>query len=163
MILDLIALDGTSRVWLYQAHRELTYDELDEIREDIFNFLSSWTAHSAELHTYGNVFHRRFLGLFVDQSLAASASGCSIDASVRFIQELGKKYDIDFFDRMTYCYMDAEEIIHSISHTELPAAYATGLVTDNTLFFDHLVKDKASFLSSWLVPLRDSWHYRFAK
>jgi len=163
MILDLIALDGTSRVWLYQADRELSYDELDDIREDLFGFLSQWTAHNAELHTYGNVFHRRFLGLFVDESLSTSASGCSIDASVRFVQDLGQKYSIDFFDRMQYSYMDAEEIIHTISHTELPAAYAEGLVVDETLFFDHLVKDKTSFLKSWLVPLKDSWHYKFIK
>ena len=161
MILDLIALDGTARVWIYQADRELTYDELDDIREDLQAFMSEWTAHSAELHTYGNVFHRRFLGLFVDESMAASASGCSIDASVRFVQAMGSKYGIDFFDRMTYSYMDSDEVIHSIKHTELASAYKAGMITDSTLFFDHLVKDKSSFLTSWLVPLKDSWHFRF--
>jgi len=78
MILDLIALENTSRVWLYQADRDLTYDELDDVREDIFNFLGGWTAHAAELHTYGNIFHRRFLGLFVDETASTGASGCSI-------------------------------------------------------------------------------------
>ena len=161
MILDLIALENTSRVWLYQADRDLTYDELDDVREDIFNFLGSWTAHAAELHTYGNVFHRRFLGLFVDETASAGASGCSIDSSVRFVQELGGKYGINFFDRMSYDYMDEKEEIHFINHTEMPEAYKNGVIDDNTLFFNHLVKSKGEFLKSWLVPLKESWHFKF--
>lgn len=161
MILDLIALDPTSRVWLYQADRELSYDELDDARELLFDFLSEWTAHRQELHTYGNIFHRRFLGLFVDESQAAGASGCSIDSSVRFVQQLGERMDINFFERTAYAYMDAQEVIHPIGHADLGTAYSSGQITDDTLFFDNLVKTKEQFLKSWLVPLKDSWHSRF--
>lgn len=161
MILDLIALDNSSRVWLYQADREFTYDELDEAREDIFNFLDQWTAHSVELNTYGNIFHRRFLGLFVDESTSTGASGCSIDSSVRFVQELGEKFGIDFFNRMIYSYMTAEEDIKLLAHHELSSAHKTGIINDDTLFFDNLVKTKGQFLERWLIPLKDSWHQKF--
>jgi hypothetical protein len=160
MILDLIALDNSSKVWIYQSDKEFTYDELDYAREDIFHFLSEWTAHSAELDSYGNIFHKRFLAFFVDES-KAHASGCSIDTSVRFVEALGKKMNKDFFDRMTYAYMDEEEDIHTLHHNNLSGAYADGKVFDSTFFFNNLVKTKGDFLTNWIRPLDESWHKRF--
>ena len=60
MILDLIALNENSRVWLYQANRELNDQELELAREQLYDFLDQWTAHSSKLYCYGNIFHRRF-------------------------------------------------------------------------------------------------------
>ena len=159
MILDLIALDNASKVWIYQSDKEFTYDELDEAREDIFHFLNDWTAHSRELYCYGNIFHKRFLAIFADET-NTHASGCSIDKSVRFVEALGNKYGKDFFDRMTYAYMK-DENIHTLHHTELPNNYAAGKIDDETLFFDNLVKNKGEFLKGWLKPLKTSWHNRF--
>lgn len=159
MIRDLIALENTSKVWLYQAHRELTYDELDFIRPRIFEFLERWTSHNQQLMTYGNVFHRRFLGLFVDETLSG-ASGCSIDKSVHFVESMGAQLKIDFFQRSTFCYLK-EDVIYDVQSSELNTQLQDGLIDDETLFFDNNVKDKDAFLKRWLVPFKESWHYRF--
>lgn len=160
MLLDLIALDNSSRVWIYQADRFLTYDELDQVRDRLFPFLQEWVSHDNKLATYGNIFHRRFLAFFVDESQAHVASGCSIDASVRFVKDLGSRIGVDFFDRMTYCYLEDDEVV-SVAHHALPDLYRSGAITDETIFFDHLVKEKGEFLTSWTKPLRNSWHKRF--
>lgn len=132
MILDLIALDDTSKVWIYQSDKEFTYDELDIAREDIFHFLTDWTAHSQGLTCYGNIFHRRFLAFFVDET-NSHASGCSIDKSVKFVEYLGNKLGKDFFDRMTYVYMVDEEI-STLHHADLQNAYISKKIDDETLF-----------------------------
>ncbi len=157
MILDLIALDNSSKVWIYQADREFTYDELDFSREKIHEFLSVWTSHNQELHTYGNIFHRRFLALFVDESGAASASGCSIDKSVHFVQQLGNVLGIDFFNRLNYSYFENEEEIQMLPQSAFSEAYQSGTITDDTLVFDHLVKSKGDFLENWVRPLGQTW------
>ncbi len=159
MILDLIALDDSSKVWIYQSDKEFTYDELDVAREEIFHFLNDWTAHSRELNCYGNIFHKRFLAFFVDES-NSYASGCSIDKSVKFVERLGNKLGKDFFDRMTYAYMVDEEI-YTIPHAELGTAYAANKINEETFFFDNLVKSKGDFLKNWIKPLKSSWHKRF--
>jgi len=159
MILDLIALDDSAKVWIYQSDREFTYDELDAAREDIFHFLTDWTAHSRELYCYGNIFHKRFLAFFVDES-HSQASGCSIDKSVKFVEFLGNKYGKDLFDRMTYAYLEDDQI-HTIAHQKMPEAYVQKQITDETLFFDNLVKNKGAFLQDWIKPLKSSWHARF--
>jgi hypothetical protein len=160
MLVDLIALDNSARVWVYQGDRELEDDELIEAREHIFGFMDQWTAHNQKLLTYGNIFHRRFLCLFVDESLAG-ASGCSIDSSVHFIEQLGNALKIDFFDRSNVCFLDNEENIHSIPLAEVNSAFQTGVVKSDTFFFDNLVKTKADFLTKWTTPLNQSWISRF--
>lgn len=162
MVLDLIALDNQSRVWIYQADRELTYEELDRARDLLFPFLRDWTSHDQMLMTYGNVFHRRYLALFVDETQAHQASGCSIDASVRFVKALEAELKVDFFNRMIYTYMVDEEI-RSIKHSELKTAFTSGEINENTLFFDNLVKTKGDFLQEWVKPLQESWHYKFVQ
>ena len=159
MIRDLIALSDSSKTWIYQADRFLTYDELDNMRPLIFEFLESWTAHRENLMTYGNIFHKRFLVIFVDESIHG-ASGCSIDASVKFITQLGSQFGIDFFDRATFTYMQEDEI-YDIASNELVRAMESGKINEETLFFDNLVSTKGQFLKSWLKPLKSSWHYKF--
>jgi len=157
LILDLIALDNSSKVWIYQADREFSYDELDVAREHIQNFLSTWTSHNAELHTYGNIFHRRFLAIFVDESQSTGASGCSIDKSVHFVQTLGQELGIDFFNRRLYSFFKNEEDIETLSEEDFSLAYANGKVLNSTLVFDNLVKDKEGFIKNWIRPLDQTW------
>jgi len=161
MVADLIALDDRSRVWIYQSDKALPDEARYEIQEYLFQFLSQWTAHSAALKSYGNVFHDQFLTLFVDET-GAAASGCSIDSSVRFVQQIGEKYNVDFFNRMIFSYLDEEQKkIITMSNVEFKKAYANGVINDDTLVFDNLVKTKDQFLKEWLKPLKDSWHMRF--
>lgn len=163
MVADLIALDNRSRVWIYQSDQELPAEARYEIQDYLFQFLSQWTAHHAELKSYGNVFHDQFLTLFVDET-TAPASGCSIDSSVHFVQQLGQKYNVDFFNRMIFSYLDeAQEKVITLSKDDFKTAYANGTIHDETLVFDNLVKTKDQFLKEWLKPLKDSWHKRFVK
>jgi hypothetical protein len=159
MVRDLIALDDSSKVWLYQADKAFSDEDVLAIRKRLFEFLNNWTSHNRDLLTYGNVFHRRFLGIFVDES-QAGASGCSIDKSVHFLESLGAQFNTDFFRRDLFTYIQNDQI-QEIEFSRMKSAYADNEINDETLFFDHLVKDKKSFLNSWLVPLKDSWHKRF--
>ncbi len=161
MIRDLIALDNSSKIWIYQSNRDFTYDELDEARHILFNFLESWTSHNQQLLTYGNIFHKRFLAFFVDETIAG-ASGCSIDKSVHFVESFGHHFNIDLFDRNTFAYMVDDEIFF-LNKTELKAAYQENKINDDTLFFNHLVATKGDFLKKWISPLKTTWIHRFVK
>jgi len=161
MVADLIALDDKSRVWIYQADKTLSDEQRYEIQGHLYTFLSQWTAHHAALKSYGNLFHDQFLTLFVDET-TASASGCSIDASVHFVEQLGNRYQVDFFNRMIFSYLDEEtQRVITLGREEFKAAYQAGDIGDQTLVFDNLVKTKDQFLTEWLKPLKNSWHKRF--
>ncbi|MBK8700235.1 MAG: hypothetical protein IPN29_12175 [Saprospiraceae bacterium] len=132
MIRELIALAPESKVWIYQADREITMEELDKMRPRVYDFVEEWTSHSQELMSYGNIFHQHFLALFVDESISG-ASGCSIDRSVHFVSSLGADFGIDFFGRDRFFYLQ-EEVVKSVAIQEFGTAYSAQKITDETLF-----------------------------
>jgi len=82
-------LPDDSKVWIYQSNRKLTDNEVAEIEADIMVFLENWSAHGTSLEASFAVKYNRFIVLAVNQEVQA-ATGCSIDASVQFIQKLEK-------------------------------------------------------------------------
>lgn len=90
----------------------------------------------------------------------ASASGCSIDASVYFIQKLEKEFDIDLLDKMNVTFYNGEFIAHKTLSDFRKMAKAKS-VSKNTVVFNNLVNTKIDYLENWEVPAKDSWHNRF--
>ena len=50
MLVDFNTLPDDSRIWIYQANRTLTEDEVSEIETKLSKFIQEWTAHGANLN-----------------------------------------------------------------------------------------------------------------
>lgn len=92
-------LPKSSNVWLYQADRELTENEIIFINDELNVFIREWATHGTQLHGSFEVKHNRFVVLAVDENKVPT-SGCSIDTSVHKMKEIGAKIKVDFFNRM---------------------------------------------------------------
>ena len=158
---DFETLAPTSRVWIYQSSRPFTQEEQMEVDIHLQRFANQWVSHNQQLKAFGKLFHGRFVVLMVDES-QAGASGCSIDSSVKFIRGLEGQYGIDFFDRMTFAYLDGEEV-KTAGKDDFAQLFAEGKISNDTIVFDNLVKSKTDFEASWQKRLEDSWHKRFVK
>jgi hypothetical protein len=90
------------------------------------------------------------------------ASGCSIDASVHFIQQLEKAYNVDLLDKMNVSYKQGEYVAYK-DLSDFKKMAKDRAVSLNTIVFNNLVATKAEFLDNWEVPAKDSWHARFIK
>lgn len=89
----------SSKIWLYQTNRAIASNEQETLQNYLNEFAANWKAHGKNLEAKF-WFHNPYLLICeVDESLWG-ASGCSIDAKVHFLKELGSRYDIDFFVRM---------------------------------------------------------------
>ena len=99
MLTEFKNLPDDSRIWIYQADRKLSDEEVALITQETEEFLTKWTAHGAELEAGVELKYNRFIIIGLNQA-NASASGCSIDASVHFIQSLEEKFNVDFLDKM---------------------------------------------------------------
>ena len=159
MLVNFDTLPDTSRVWIYQANRSLTEQEMSEIREKLDQFIENWTAHGSDLHSGYKIVYKRFIIIGLNQSLN-QATGCSIDASVHFIQQLEKAYNIDLMDKMNVSYKQGEFVAHK-TLTEFKKMAKDRAVSKNTIVFNNLVATKAEFEEHWEVPAKDSWHSRF--
>lgn len=152
-------MQNESRVWLYQSSRALTNVEVTEIRQKIDQFTKNWVSHNLSLSANGNVLYNRFILLAVDET-QAGASGCSIDSSVRFLQDLGMLYATDFFDRLNFAYLQDGEV-KTAHKDDFAVLYAQGEINDNTIVFNNLVKNTREMERKWQLPLKDSWHKNF--
>lgn len=161
MLVDFKSLPEQSRVWIYQCNRSLTEDEIAEISKKLDVFIENWTAHGSDLHAGYEIKYKRFIVLGLNQNLN-TATGCSIDASVHFIQQLEKEYGVDLMDKMNVSYKQGEFIAYK-SLTDFKQMAKDKAISKKTIVFNNLVANKAEYLENWEVPAEESWHNRFLK
>ncbi|TXG39636.1 ABC transporter ATPase [Seonamhaeicola maritimus] len=159
MLVDFNTLPEESRVWIYQANRSFTEQEIQEIESKLDTFIENWTAHGGDLHSGYLIKYKRFIVLGLNQNLN-TATGCSIDASVNFIQQLEKQYNVDLMDKMNVSYKQGEFIAYK-SLTEFKKMAKDRAISKNTIVFNNLVNNIAEFNENWEVPASESWHNRF--
>jgi chromosome condensin MukBEF complex kleisin-like MukF subunit len=159
MLVDFNTLPETSRVWIYQANRSFSETELEDIKSKLDVFIESWTAHGADLKSGYDIRYKRFIIIALDQELN-QATGCSIDASVVFIQQLEKEYDVDLLDKMNVSYKQGEFVAHK-TLTDFRKMAKQKAVSKNTIVFNNLVTNIEELNESWEVPASESWHNRF--
>ncbi|PCJ92297.1 MAG: ABC transporter ATPase [Flavobacteriaceae bacterium] len=159
MLVEFNSLPETSRVWIYQASRSFTVEELEEVKQGLDAFIEQWTAHGSDLNAGYEIKYKRFIVLGLNQSVT-SASGCSIDASVHFIQQMEKRYSIDLLDKMNVSYKQGEFIAYK-TLKDFKKMAKNKAVSKNTIVFNNLVTNKLEYLNHWEVPAEESWHGRF--
>lgn len=154
-------IDFDARLWIYQANRALTDHEVSLVSQTLEAALDGWEAHNHPLLASGKVYHNRFVIIAVDES-REMPSGCSIDKSVHWLQELGQRLDVDFFDR-SVAYVDDSGHVKTLPVAEVKQAIADEAIVSSTPVFDNLVATKAQWMKRWKVPADRSWMKRFFK
>ncbi len=161
MLVEFNTLPEESRVWIYQANRSFNETELEEIQSKLDTFIENWTAHGSDLQSGYTIKYKRFIIIGLNQDLN-KATGCSIDASVHFIQQLEKEYNVDLMDKMNVSYKQGEYVAYK-SLTDFRKMAKDKAVSKNTIVFNNLVSNIAELKENWEVPASDSWHSRFVK
>ncbi len=152
-------LPEESRIWIYQSDRRFTDEEVAAIDTALRAFIDNWTAHGSGLEASFELRYNRFIVLAINQEVQA-ATGCSIDASVAFIQSLEQQYGVDLLDKMNVTFRTGEFISHK-NLTDFRRMAKEKAVTGNTIVFNNLVTNVAEYRDAWEVPAFDSWHSRF--
>lgn len=161
MLVDFNTLPDESRVWIYQANRSFSEQELEEIQTKLNIFIENWAAHGSDLQSGYTIKYKRFIVLGLNQNIN-KATGCSIDASVNFIQQLEKDYNVDLMDKMNVSYKQGEYVAYK-TLTDFRKMAKDKAVSKKTIVFNNLVTTVAEFNENWEVPASESWHSRFVK
>ncbi|QMU63781.1 MAG: ABC transporter ATPase [Flavobacteriaceae bacterium] len=152
-------LPNNARIWIYQSERMFTEEEEVFISEKAKVFIEQWTRHGENLKGSFIIKYQQFLILAVDESFA-TASGCSIDASVHFIQTLEQKLQLDLMDKMRISFRNQDHI--NVVKMPVFKEYAkTDKIRRETIVFNNTVTTKEDFETKWEVPAKESWHNRF--
>lgn len=149
-------ISENSRIWIYQSDRVLNPEEEQGIQQKLDDFTSQWLAHGHQLAAYGEIRHRQFLILSVDEQVAG-ATGCSIDKSVYLMKEIEKEFCIGLFDRFRIAYRDGDQVINC-SKTEFEERLIKGELNSDTIVFNNMISSRKDLDISWEVAMKDSWH-----
>lgn len=147
-----------SKIWIYQSDREFTETETAKLQALLNQFAESWTAHNQQLNAAAQIAFNRFIILLVDES-HAGASGCSIDKSVRFIQNVENEFKINLFDRFNTAYFKDDQI-QTANREELEILLKQGKINNETIVFNNMVSTLGDLQTQWQVPFKSSWHAR---
>ncbi|GAA4464440.1 hypothetical protein GCM10023189_43620 [Nibrella saemangeumensis] len=153
-------ITDNARLWVYQASRPLAPDEVTSVEQALQSALNGWAAHGHPLLSSARVVENRFVLVAVDENHALP-SGCSIDASVHFLQAIGKQLSVDFFDR-SVAYVAADGSVQTLTLPQIKTAVAEGILTPETTVFNNLIAQKAELIN-WKVKAGDTWLKRYFK
>ncbi|MCY7349620.1 MAG: hypothetical protein LH606_03005 [Cytophagaceae bacterium] len=149
-----------ARVWVYQTNRPLTGAEAVFIQKNLEAQTTNWGAHGQPLVGSVRVLHNRFVVVAVDETQSLP-SGCSIDASTRWLKDLGAEMNLDFFDR-SVAYLDGNDV-KTLNLNELKIAVVEGRLTPETSVFNNLVPTIGTFRQGWRIKAADSWLKKYFK
>ena len=159
MIVPFEKLTPESRVWIYPSNRPFREGEIEPLKKALTAFLSGWTAHNQELEASFDLPYNRFIILGLNQE-KTHASGCSIDASVHFIQKLEQQLDLVLLDKMNVTFKQGDYLSHK-SLEDFKKMAKENAINKSTIVFNNLVDTVEAYQNFWEVPAEESWHSRF--
>lgn len=152
-------LPDTARVWIYQSNRKFNEQEKEKINIMTTDFVEQWTRHGENVRGSFTIVYDQFLIIAVDQDFV-EVSGCSIDASVKLVQQIQVELKVDMLNKLAIAYKDQEEI-KIAPMSDFTQLAKTGTVNAETIVFNNMVNSKKGVNTLWEVPAVQSWHARF--
>lgn len=148
-------LSPDSRIWIFQSNRKLTSDEIDKISREANHFAKNWVSHNNRLKAAAEILYDQFLILAVEEDVH-EASGCSIDSSFSFINDMENKYNLSFMERDQVAFL-IQDAIRLIPYKDIKHKLRDGKINKHTSTFNNLVSKKSDLDSKWLIPVSESW------
>ena len=147
---------NNAKVWVYQSNQQLDKDEVDYLKVQLDDFISSWESHGKLLKATFEIVHNLFVVLFVDEQ-GDKMCGTAQDNSIRLMKQLGAELEVDFLNRMTQSYKKGDQV-KIVQMNDFSTLLANNEIDENTIVFNNMVTTKYDFDNHWEVPLKDSWH-----
>jgi hypothetical protein len=150
------ALPDQARVWVFASDRPLEGDEAAVFLEDVDSLLEQWKAHGTPLRSARDWRDSRFLAIGVDPT-AEQASGCSIDAMFRGLQDLERRFATTLVGGGRVFYRDARGHPRLALRKEIGTLSAAGHLTDTTPVFDTSVTEAQAWRDGFERPAGETW------
>lgn len=153
--MKIMNLPEDARIWIFQASRNFTAEEISDIEYTMDQFMKEWNAHGAALTSAYALPYDRFIVIAVDEN-QTQASGCSIDSMTRIIKALEEKYQLGLLNRMLVSYQIEGKII-TLPLAEFKQKVKNNEIPMNASVFHNGVTNLKDFEESWELPLAESW------
>jgi hypothetical protein len=152
-------LSAESRVWVYQANRPFTAEEVKVVTTMLRSFCEQWVAHGQALKSSYRIEKNQFVIMAVDEDYQ-NPSGCSIDSSVGVLRQIQSATGVDLLDRSKVSFY-MEDRVTLIPLGELKSNFASGRLQASTITFNTLATTKAEWEAKWQIAAEKSWMTKY--
>lgn len=157
--MEYLSYPNNAKVWIYQSSKSLDEDDVNYLKVQLDDFITSWESHGSTLKATFEIVHDLFVVLFVDEE-GDRMCGTAQDNSVKLMKQLGQELEVDFLDRMNQSYKNGEQV-EVVKMNDFTALLANNEIDENTIVYNNMVTTKIDFDNHWEVALKDSWHKQF--
>lgn len=151
------SLPDDARVWVFGAAQPVTSAQAQQLLRAVDDYLDGWQAHGLPLTSAREWREDRFLVVGVDQA-SAGASGCSIDALFRVLQQLQSTAGTSLVGGGLVFFRAPGGAVTAVARSEFGVQRARGDLADATPVFDTTVTSAGEYRSRFEGPLAGSWH-----
>lgn len=160
-ISDFNALPDESRLWVFAASDAVHGDDATRLLDAVDAWLGDWKAHGVPLVCGRHWRDDHFLAVAVDEA-ATGASGCSVDALFRVLQELQGSLGTSLVGGGRVFHRAASGEVRCSDRAAFTRLAAAGDVGPDTPVFDTAVTTAGDYRRNFERALRDSWHRELA-
>jgi hypothetical protein len=153
-------MPNRARVWVYPCSRTLSDSEVADISSRLKAFINDWLSHQRVVEGSATVLNHRFIILCADES-NVDVSGCSIDSSVKFIQELEKIFGLQSFERTHLYFLNEGGTVDSVDFRSIQTAWENGTIHEGSLIFNLQASSIEDLKGNWMKPILSSMYARF--
>ncbi len=161
MVVTFDKISDESKIWIFQSNRLIPDLDIEPLKKQIDNFLSSWTSHGNQLMVASEIKYNLFIIIALDQN-CSTASGCSIDKLVSFIKNIENEYQISLLDRLDISFRDKNKI-SILRLDDFKRKILEKKINNDTIVFNNLINLKSDLTDNWEIPLNRSWHQKLIK
>lgn len=152
--------NNNSRVWIYQADKLLSEDEIQKLDKKLGTFVKYWAHHGMQLKANYGILYNLFVVFVVDES-HAEVGGCGIDSSVHLVQKISKEMNLEFFDRLAIAFFDENEKVECYLKNKFSKFVDSDKFNNEMLVFNNQVKTLQMLNKNWIISFKNSWHNNF--
>jgi hypothetical protein len=150
------ALPAHARVWVFASDRPLRGDDARVLLTEVDTWLEQWKAHGAPLRSARDWRHDRFLAIGVDPT-AEQASGCSIDALFRCLQDVERQLGTSLVAGGRVFYRAPDGTVRVAKRSDVRRLGTEGELTHTTTIFDTSLTDAGSWRDGFMRPAGETW------
>ena len=154
-------LPDDARLWVFGVSESPSPDASDALLSLVDDNLAGWQAHGEPLTCARDWRDGRFLAVGVDQR-SAGASGCSIDALYRSLQQLERTLGATLLAGGRVFYRDTEGHVQCVDRATYAARVREGSIGGDTPVFDTTLTRVGDYRARFERPASSSWHAQLA-
>ncbi len=150
-------LPDDARLWVFAASDRIAGERVSGLLDAVDEYLAGWKAHGEPLTCAREWRDDRFLVIAVDQS-TAGASGCSIDALFRILQQLQGRVGTSLVGGGRVFYRNRAGSVDAATRADFSSRAVAGELDADTIVFDTTVTSAEGYRRGFERRAADSWH-----